>query len=176
LASSSAVAQEHVLFAHSDKCVSLLNALLLPFATTALPTQACSVDWSSCNEFCKILEIYQEQGHLLDPHLESMVAPLMAAIQRSTREAGVAQQRAGLLSAIGKCVYTLSKVRGYKVVTKFFPHEAIDLEGCLLLLALTPPPTSRVGSCGSPCSSGFLFSCSSRSTSPASTTKKADSP
>ena len=136
---SSAVAQEHVLFAHSEKCASLLNALLLPFATSGLPVQACAVDWSSCNEFCKILEIYQEQGHLLDPHLESMVAPLMAAIQRSTREAGVAQLRAGLLSAIGKCVYTLSKVRGYKVVTKFFPHEAIDLEGCLLLLALTPP-------------------------------------
>jgi hypothetical protein len=51
----------------------------------------------------------------------------------------MAQQCSGLLSAVGKCVYALSKVRGYKVVTKFFPHEAIDLEGCLLLLALTLP-------------------------------------
>ena len=135
----SAVAQEHVLFTHSDKCASLLKALLLPFTERAALSEVSAVDWSSCNEFCKILEIYQEQGHLLDPHLESLVTPLMAAIQRCSRETGIAKQHSALLSAVGKCVYTLSKVRGYKVVTKFFPHEAIDLEGCLLLLALTPP-------------------------------------
>jgi hypothetical protein len=134
-----AVAQEHVLFTHSDKCSSLLKALLLPLTRSDASTENAAVDWSSCNEFCKTLEIYQEQGHLLDPHLESLVTPLMAAIQRCSRDARIAQQHAALLSAIGKCVYTLSKVRGYKVVTKFFPHEAIDLEGCLLLLALTPP-------------------------------------
>jgi hypothetical protein len=136
---SIAVAQENVLFTHSDKCAALLKTLLLPFANSTLPSVVTAVDWPSCNEFCKIVEIYQEQGHLLDPHLESMVAPLMASVQLCTREAGMAQQQASLLSAVGKCVYTLSKVRGYKVVTKFFPHEAIDLEGCLLLLALTPP-------------------------------------
>ena len=136
---STAVAQEHILFAHSEKCAFLLKALLIPFEKSDARTAVCAVDWSSCNEFCKILEIYQEQGHLLDPHLESIVAPLMAAIQQCARDIGMAQQHEELLSAIGKCVYILSKVRGYKVVTKFFPHEAVDLEGCLLLLARTPP-------------------------------------
>jgi len=77
------------------------------------------------------LDKYQEQGELLDPHLEDMITPLMDIAREATR--GTCE--ADLSERAFFIVYVLCKVRGYKTVVKFFPHEVSDLEPCLKLLA-----------------------------------------
>jgi len=74
-----------------------------------------------------ILEKYQEQPQLLDPHLESMVTVIMnlARVNFDCPE---------FLHQLLKIIYVMTKVRGYKTVEKFFPHEVVDFEPTFALL------------------------------------------
>ncbi|GBG59017.1 hypothetical protein CBR_g24365 [Chara braunii] len=88
-----------------------------------------------------ILEKYQEQPQLLDPHLEAITVPTMAALDRRVMN-GIAAGDVGDaesvdLSAVKKLcrlMRVLAKVRGYKTVVKFFPNHARQLEPVLALL------------------------------------------
>jgi hypothetical protein len=71
-----------------------------------LATSNRSFDWVII-----VLERYQEQPSLLDPHLEAIVGPLMRAVRRRTTE-GPSEEMAELM----RVVYVLCKVRGYKTV------------------------------------------------------------
>ncbi len=77
-----------------------------------------------------MLDRYQEQPTVLDPQLEAMVVPLLEAVR------GVARDGAprDLLPHTCRVMYTLCKVRGYKTVVKFVPHEVADLEPLVALL------------------------------------------
>lgn len=74
-----------------------------------------------------ILSRYQEQPHLLDPHLPAFIESLLAIIRQLSVEPT-------LFHAAFKYLYQLSKVRQYKVLVKFLPHEITDLEFVLDLL------------------------------------------
>jgi hypothetical protein len=88
------------------------------------------------------MDKYQEQPQLLDPHLESIVSPLMKLIRASF-------EKKSFLNVLCKMIYILTKVRGYKTVgmsvkfidtpERFFPHEASDLERTLQLLQQQNP-------------------------------------
>ena len=80
---------------------------------------------AQCAELGEIFERYQLQPALLDPHLEPWLAQLFAPIK--------ANDPARLHHAC-RAVYVLAKVRGYKTVVKFFPHEVRDLEPALELV------------------------------------------
>lgn len=85
----------------------------------------------ACTEIGEIFERYQLQPALLDPHLEGWLAQLFAPIKA---------EDACRLHHVCRAVYLLAKVRGYKTVVKFFPHEVRDLEPALdLLLAQGEP-------------------------------------
>jgi len=104
----------------------------------------------------KVLDKYQEQSTLLDPALEGMLALTMGRArviilewhnqnqqphQHSSSSSSTSSptspsfpfqvfdnpQLHGLLAF----VYILCRLRGYKTVVKFFPHEAADLEPVL---------------------------------------------
>ncbi|KAJ2061087.1 hypothetical protein GGH13_006674 [Coemansia sp. S155-1] len=92
---------------------------------------------------CSMLELYQEQPTCLDPYLERIVSRLMAVIEEyvhAYHESSaadisaddIAAQKAGVSAArmngIFELVYILCKVRGYKVVLRFFPHSVADVE------------------------------------------------
>lgn len=77
--------------------------------------------------YSEILGRYQEQPHLLDPHLPGLIESLLAIIRQPTVEAA-------LFHGAFKYLYQLSKVRQYKVLVKFLPHEIADLEFVLDLL------------------------------------------
>ena len=68
-----------------------------------------------------ILEQYQEQPGLLDPHLETWVTPMMNQVYEAIANKGDPH-------FLLELVYVLCKVRGHKTVLKFFPHEAYHLE------------------------------------------------
>ena len=76
-----------------------------------------------------VLEKYQLQPALLDPHLEMMLARLFAPVKCDGGRGDAA-----LLHPALRTVYVLAKVRGYKTVVKFFPHEVRDLEPALELV------------------------------------------
>lgn len=81
-------------------------------------------------QICEILERYQEQPELLDPHLEAMVTALISYVPRKLEKFDNS-----LLNRVFQVLYTLMKTRGYKTIMKFLSHEAADLEPILFLLA-----------------------------------------
>lgn len=76
---------------------------------------------------CRTLEKYQEQPELLDAHLEEMVVPVMDLVRSDMRSTPRTHR-------CFRVVYALCKVRGYKTVVKFMPHQVGDLEPTLRLL------------------------------------------
>eukprot|EP00850_Spirogloea_muscicola_P004404 SM000019S04948 [mRNA] locus=s19:155448:161920:- [translate_table: standard] len=84
---------------------------------------------------------YQQQPQLLDPYLKDIVQPLLLLL-RSLAEPAQPSYHAdssttGKLEAVqkvGRTMYVLATVRGYKVLAKFFPVEASLLEPVSALL------------------------------------------
>ncbi|CAL1713099.1 unnamed protein product [Somion occarium] len=86
-----------------------------------------------------ILDEYQEQSYLLDPYLEQLVAPVVDQLnvhaQRLQPLSGDSSQgfKVGRLATL---MYYYIKFRGYKTITRFFPHEITDLSVALNYLLL----------------------------------------
>ena len=77
--------------------------------------------------FRLVLDWYQEQPHLLDPHLECLLELLVVQIRRE-------EATAPLLHATATLAAHIFKVRGPKVVVKYLPHEVADLERVIAVL------------------------------------------
>lgn len=65
--------------------------------------------------FTFILNKYQEQPHLLDSHLDSILSKLISIVRTG--------ESVELSHAAFKYIYMITKVRGYKVAVKHLPHE-----------------------------------------------------
>ncbi|XP_040845817.1 tubulin-specific chaperone D isoform X3 [Ochotona curzoniae] len=74
--------------------------------------------------FRVIMDKYQEQPHLLDPHLEWMMNLLLDIVQDKTVPTA-------LVHLAFKFLYIITKVRGYKVFLRLFPHEVGNVEPVL---------------------------------------------
>ncbi|XP_074200185.1 tubulin-specific chaperone D isoform X2 [Camelus bactrianus] len=74
--------------------------------------------------FRGIMDKYQEQPHLLDPHLEWMLNLLLELVQDKTSPAD-------LVHLAFKFLYIITKVRGYKTFLRLFPHEVADVQRVL---------------------------------------------
>ncbi|XP_058140952.1 tubulin-specific chaperone D isoform X2 [Dasypus novemcinctus] len=74
--------------------------------------------------FRVIMDKYQEQPHLLDPHLEWMMNMLLDIVQDKT-------SLPGLVHLAFKFLYIITKVRGYKIFLRLFPHEVADVQPVL---------------------------------------------
>jgi len=86
--------------------------------------------------FRLVLDWYQEQPHLLDPHLERLLELLVVQIRRE-------EATAPLLHATATLAAHIFKVRGPKVVVKYLPHEVADLERVIAVLQAQDPADSR---------------------------------
>lgn len=82
---------------------------------------------ATIEKFVVIMDRYQEQPHLLDPHLEWMLNMLLEMI-RSEKSPPL------LVHLCFKFLYIISKVRGYKIFMQLFPHEVSDVQPVLDLL------------------------------------------
>ncbi|XP_028935910.1 tubulin-specific chaperone D [Ornithorhynchus anatinus] len=83
-------------------------------------------------KFLVIMDKYQEQPHLLDPHLEWMMN-LLLEIVRDRASPPV------LVHLAFKFLYIITKVRGYKIFLRLFPHEVTDVQPVLDMLASQNP-------------------------------------
>ncbi|KAJ2662380.1 hypothetical protein IW148_002947 [Coemansia sp. RSA 1199] len=85
-------------------------------------------------EMKKTLDVYQEQPTCLDPYLERIVSRLMAVVQEyvyafhDSMEEPESLISVTRMDGIFDLLYTLCKVRGYKVILRFFPHGVTDVE------------------------------------------------
>lgn len=108
--------------------------------TNALPklTRHTRVKIEKVNSLVKLLEPFQEWPQLVDPHLSSIVSRLAGAFLSFLDE--ITKQRSSdtivvgvipVWRAICMLLYTLCKVRGYKVIIRFFNNEPKYLEPML---------------------------------------------
>lgn len=72
--------------------------------------------------FSTTLDEYQEQPHLIDPFLKELIDKLLAIVKNPNNLNTLAFHMAF------KYLYHLSKVRGFKVITRYLPHEVDDVE------------------------------------------------
>ncbi|XP_036329001.1 tubulin-specific chaperone D-like [Rhagoletis pomonella] len=83
-------------------------------------------------QYTELLSRYQEQPHLLDPQLDVLLQRLLAIVRNKALPEG-------LIHSAFKYMYIISKVRTYKVLVKFLPHELSDLEFALEMLERQNP-------------------------------------
>ena len=81
----------------------------------------------SYEQYAELLSKYQEQPHLLDPHLPKLIELLLTIVRDP-------ESPDGLKNAGFKYLYQICKVRTYKVFVKFLPHELSDIDFVLELL------------------------------------------
>ncbi|KAF3700092.1 Tubulin-specific chaperone D Beta-tubulin cofactor D Tubulin-folding cofactor D [Channa argus] len=91
---------------------------------------------SAIQKFLVIMNRYQEQPHLLDPHLELMLNTILDFIKSEKSPPSLVHLGFKYLKAI-------CKVRGYKIFMQLFPHEVADVQPVLDLLSRQDPKDSE---------------------------------
>ena len=76
------------------------------------------------------MEKYQELPSVLDPILEQFCTPIMLFMRDFIRKTVAAKnyQFPNEVQSLILLTCHMCKVRGYKTVVKFFPHEVSDME------------------------------------------------
>uniref|UniRef100_UPI0037E9BBBB tubulin-specific chaperone D n=1 Tax=Semicossyphus pulcher TaxID=241346 RepID=UPI0037E9BBBB len=87
---------------------------------------------SATQRFLVIMNRYQEQPNLLDPHLEWMFNMILEFVKSETSPPS-------LVHLGFKFLYIICKVRGYKIFMQLFPHEVADVQPVLDLLSRQDP-------------------------------------
>ncbi|XP_072167628.1 tubulin-specific chaperone D-like [Diadema setosum] len=83
-------------------------------------------------QFTVIVDDYQEQPHLMDPHLEEMLLNFLSIARDVTLDPRLSH-------LAFKFLYLLTKARGPKVIVRLLPHEVVDLEPTLAQLYAQNP-------------------------------------
>ncbi|KAL5520109.1 hypothetical protein ACEPAG_1769 [Sanghuangporus baumii] len=82
------------------------------------------------NALTKILDEYQEQANLLDPYLERLVVPVAHTLRDHVLQVTSGDARSFSMVRVNRlawAMYIFIKVRGYKTIVRFFPHDVSDL-------------------------------------------------
>ncbi|KAM7371736.1 hypothetical protein PAMP_008946 [Pampus punctatissimus] len=124
---SDIIVQTHVLgdFSESGETRALISSL--PEVHGDMVTTE-----SATQRFLVIMNRYQEQPHLLDPHLEWLLKMILEFIRSE-------QSPPSLVHLSFKFLYIICKVRGYKIFMQLFPHEVADVQPVLDLLSRQDP-------------------------------------
>ncbi|XP_030591993.1 tubulin-specific chaperone D isoform X1 [Archocentrus centrarchus] len=91
---------------------------------------------STTERFLVIMNRYQEQPHLLDPHLEWMLNMILDFVRSE-------KSPPSLVHLGFKFLYVICKVRGYKIFMQLFPHEVADVQPVLDLMSRQDPCDSE---------------------------------
>ena len=128
----------------ADLKLQKASADLIRDFTKALPAllRRHNVKRQKVDLLIKLLEPFQEWPQLIDPYLKSIVPHLATAFLSTLSEIpayqGVGSERVAAIPvwrAICMLLYTLCKVRGYKVIVRFFDNEPRYLEPMLATYA-----------------------------------------
>jgi hypothetical protein len=97
------------MFSEHEEVVTMIENLRTVYLSEVLAERA-------YERFVCILDRYQEQPHLLDPHLDTVLNKLISIVRNE-------ESSIELKHATFKYLYIVMKVRGYKVVVTHLPHE-----------------------------------------------------
>ncbi|KAI9208793.1 armadillo-type protein [Polychytrium aggregatum] len=122
-------------FTEADEVIKTIEAVVR--VTLHQPSEYKKV-YPMMKWFTETLDKYQEQPHLLDPHLEQMVTMVIVQVRRHIIDSKppYTEQDLMILNEPFRVLYYLGKVRGYKTVVKLFTHEVADLEPILDFLGV----------------------------------------
>ncbi|GAA5841004.1 hypothetical protein JCM5353_004871 [Sporobolomyces roseus] len=123
-------------FAQESSRLCSLDYTLSPTPTEEVEEQQILI------KLCNQLDEYQEQSYLLDPSLEGMVNPLIQKLREQILLSPEQALRGKRVQRIARLLYFITKVRGAKVVLRFFPHEVTDLIHLLSILSTSNDSSS----------------------------------
>lgn len=91
----------------------------------------------SYEQFLFIVDTYQEQPHLIDPFLNEIFDKLIDTIKQnmSPALATPTKESDAIINECFKYMHCLTKMRGFKKIVQYLPHEINDFEPVLALLA-----------------------------------------
>ncbi|KAI9759758.1 MAG: hypothetical protein M4579_002143 [Chaenotheca gracillima] len=117
----------------------LLPVVLLKGSEGAKSRPRERVSEKATNKLVTLIEPFQEWPQLLDPHLADILPVITTALADFVVSKKVAKARVRLPSrtlpfqdAVGKLLYTFCKIRGHKVVSRFFLNHPRYLEPLML--------------------------------------------
>lgn len=84
----------------------------------------------SFEQFLFIVDTYQEQPHLIDPFLSQIFDKLIDLIKQNMETT----TNDAVINEAFKYMHCLTKMRGFKKIVQYLPHEINDLEPVLNLL------------------------------------------
>ncbi|KAJ8318891.1 hypothetical protein KUTeg_003982 [Tegillarca granosa] len=89
---------------------------------------------TACERFTLlvIIDQYQEQPHLIDRHLETLMSKILGTVRNPDSPPQVKH-------LAFKFLYLVTKLRGYKIIVRQFPHEVSDVEPVIALLKAQNP-------------------------------------
>ncbi|KAI0732028.1 TBCD protein [Fomitopsis betulina] len=133
-------------FARFEKYDEFLatQRILLSLDLAAKPSQEeGSREWHILEKLKVTLLEYQEQPYLLDPFLESLVTPVIECLRNQVKtfvETKQTPEDTTRLKWVAEHMYQYIKFRGYKTISRFFPHEIADLTIALEYMLLPNSP------------------------------------
>lgn len=96
-------------------------------------------------QFVYICDQYQEQPHLVDKYLASICERLINTVKKNIALSEQNDQDKAPVQVIAECfkyMHCLTKMRGYKRIIMYLPHEINDLEPVLRFLKKQNPADS----------------------------------
>ncbi|TCD65493.1 hypothetical protein EIP91_002577 [Steccherinum ochraceum] len=131
-------------FEKKEEFTELQNQILFPEPSGRSPGEDAEAYGGIAMKISNILDEYLEQSYLVDSHLESLITPVVNQLKASASEAraGVTERNSEYTARVAFLLYLYVKFRGYKTITRFFPHEIADLEIALGFLLMPNGPAS----------------------------------
>ncbi|KAG1906602.1 tubulin folding cofactor D C terminal-domain-containing protein [Suillus fuscotomentosus] len=126
-------------FERHDEFVAAQNTLLAADLFVEPSREEEDVELHCSRKLIVIFGEYQEQSYLLDPYLESLVSPVAECLRRYAMacvNARGAQSSRSRVERLADLLHNYIKFRGYKTITRFFPHEVSDLSIALDFIRL----------------------------------------
>ncbi|OJA17158.1 hypothetical protein AZE42_00195 [Rhizopogon vesiculosus] len=138
-------------FERHDEFVAAQNTLLAVdlFAEPNREEQDAEIECS--RKLMMVFGEYQEQSYLLDPYLESLVSPVAGCLRKYAMacvNTPGAQSSRNRVERLADLLHNYIKFRGYKTITRFFPHEVADLSIALDFIRLPSGPVSELSQWG----------------------------
>ncbi|RPD62432.1 ARM repeat-containing protein [Lentinus tigrinus ALCF2SS1-7] len=117
-------------FDNKDEFIALRDQILALDLYTEPSQEQRQSEAQTSAKISLIFNSYQEQSYLWDPYLEELVTPVVEKLKSHAKDfvankpPVVSRDRLMWLASL---LYFFIKFRGYKTITRFFPHEIADL-------------------------------------------------
>ncbi|KAI6030933.1 TBCD protein [Pisolithus orientalis] len=131
-------------FERYGEFVSAQSALLAVDLSSEPSRQDNGAEAELMRKLTMILGEYQEQSYLLDPYLENLVVPAVECLRahaRTRTSDPSAKSSIARLGRLAELLYNYIKLRGYKTITSFFPHEIVDVTIAIEFMRLPDGPS-----------------------------------